>query len=129
MKYKVDWTSPRQGIQHTTVEAISLTAAKEQVESMYAHIEGFNAYCVSPVFEKKEYSQPQQSSNSDSSSSVGGEVDDPSTMIASIAILGGFAMAFYGLFTLPTGIVAMIIGGAVGWVGWKLACWLSDRGW
>ena len=130
MKYKVDWTSPRQGIRSTTVDAINLSAAKEQVESMYAHIEGFNAYCVSPVFEKEERDEPQRSSTSDSSSSsVGGDADDPSTMIATLGILGGVAVAFYGLFTLPTGIVAMVIGGVIGWIGWKIGCWLSDRGW
>ena len=130
MKYKVDWTSPRQGIRSTTVDAINLSAAKEQVESMYAHIEGFNAYCVSPVFEKEERDEPQRSSTSDSSSSsVGGDADDPSTMIATLGILGGIAVALYGLFTLPAGIIAMVIGGGIGWIGWKIGCWLSDRGW
>lgn len=129
MKYKVDWTSPRQGIQHTIVDAISLTAAKEQVESMYAHIEGFKAYCVSPVFEKQEYSEPEQSYSSSSESSSGGSGDDFSTMIGGGALAAGFFIALFGLFTLPTGIVAMVIGGAVGWIGWKVACWLSDRGW
>jgi hypothetical protein len=131
MKYKVDWSSPRQGIQSTTVDAINLTAAREQVESMYAHIEGFNAFCVSPVFEKKEYSEPQQShsSSSSSESSGGGSDDDFSTMIGGGALAAGFFIVLFGLFTLPTGIIAMVIGGAVGWIGWKVACWLSDRGW
>lgn len=131
MKYKVDWNSPRQGIRSTTVDALGPTQAKEQVESMYAHIEGFNAFCVSPVFEKKEYSEPEQSysSSSSSESSVGGDGDDFSTMIGSAALAAGGFIALFGLFTLPTGIIAMVIGGAVGWVGWKVACWLSDRGW
>jgi hypothetical protein len=42
--------------------------------------------------------------------------------------LGGFIILF-GLFTLPSGIGAMLVGGAIGWFGWKLACWLSDKGW
>jgi hypothetical protein len=131
MKYKVDWSSPRQGIQSTTVEALGPMQAKEQVNSMYAHIEGFNAFCVSPVFEKQERSEPQQSysSSSSSESSGGGSDDDFSTMIGGGALAAGFFIALFGLFTLPTGIIAMVIGGAVGWIGWKVACWLSDKGW
>ena len=119
MKYKVDWSSPRQGIQSTTVEALGPMQAKEQVNSMYAHIEGFNAFC----------SEPQQSYSSSSESSGGGSDDDFSTIIGGGALAAGFFIALFGLFTLPTGIIAMVIGGAVGWVGWKVACWLSDRGW
>lgn len=131
MKYKVDWTSPRQGIQHTTVDALNMSAAREQVESMYAHIDGFKAYCVSPVFEKQERSEPQQSYSSDSEnySDGGGSDDDLSTIIGGGALAAGGFIALFGLFTLPTGIIAMVIGGAVGWIGWKVACWLSDRGW
>lgn len=131
MKYKVDWTSPRQGIQSTTVDALNMSAAREQVESMYAHIDGFKAYCVSPVFEKQECSEPQQSYSSDSESysDGGGSDDDFSTIIAGVAFAAGGFIALLGLFTLPAGIIAMVIGGAVGWIGWKLACWLSDRGW
>jgi hypothetical protein len=129
MKYKVDWNSPRQGIRSTTVDALGPMQAEEQVESMYAHVDGFRINCVSPVFEKEEYSEPETSYNSDSSSSSGGEADDPSVMIATVGILGGIAVALYGLFTLPVGIIAMVIGGAIGWIGWKAGCWLSDRGW
>ena len=129
MKYKVDWSSPRQGIRSTTVDALGPMQAEEQVNSMYAHVEGFRSFCVSPVFEKEERSEPQQSYHSSSESSGGGDADDFSTMIGGGALAAGFFIALFGLFTLPTGIVAMIIGGAVGWIGWKVACWLSDRGW
>jgi len=129
MKYKVDWSSPRQGIRSTTVEALGPMQAQEQVESMYAHIEGFRINHVSPVFEKKEYSEPEESYSPSYESSGGGDADDFSTMIGGAALAGGFFVALYGLFTLPTGIIAMVIGGAIGWVGWKVACWLSDRGW
>jgi hypothetical protein len=129
MKYKVDWNSPSQGLQSTTVEAIGLSQAREQVESMYAHVKDFRVFCVSPVFEKQEYSQPQQSYSSSSESSGGGSDDDFSTIIGGGAVAAGFFIALFGLFTLPTGIIAMVIGGAVGWIGWKVACWLSDRGW
>lgn len=127
MKYKVAWSSPRQGIQSTEVDAINMGAAREQVESMYAHIEGFRVTYVAPVFEKEEYSEPEESYSYESSG--GGESDDFSVMIGGAALAAGFFIALFGLFTLPTGIIAMIIGGAVGWVGWKVACWLSDRGW
>jgi hypothetical protein len=130
MKYKVDWNSPSQGLQSTTVEAIGISQAREQVESMYAHIEGFRTISVSPVFEKKEYEKPQQSYNSDSTySSGGGSDDDFSTIVATMALFVGGVIALFGLFTLPVGILAMVVGGAIGWVGWKLAGWLSDRGW
>ena len=131
MKYKVAWSSPRQGIQSTTVDALGIMQAREQVESMYAHIEGFNFISASPVFEKKERSEPEQSyvSGSSSSSSGGGDGDDFSTMIGTASfVVGGFIILF-GMITLPVGSGAMIIGGAVGWLGWKLACWLSDKGW
>ena len=82
---------------------------------------------IVPVFEKQEYSEPVESYSSGSSG--GGMVDDFSTMIGGGAIAAGFFIALFGLFTLPTGIIAMVIGGAVGWIGWKVACWLSDRGW
>jgi hypothetical protein len=61
MKYKIDWSSPRQGIQSTTVDAINTFAVREQVESMYAHIDGFSFISVSPIFEKKKYSRPEES--------------------------------------------------------------------
>ena len=129
MKYKVDWSSPRQGIRSTTVDALGPMQAEEQVNSMYAHVEGFKSFCVSPVFEKQERSEPEQSYSSSYESSGGGDAEDFSVMIGGAAVAAGFFIALFGLFTLPTGIVAMVIGGAIGWVGWKVACWLSDRGW
>ena len=128
MKYKVNWSSPLQGIQSTTVDALNMGAAREQVESMYAHVDGFRFTSVVPVFEKEEYEETEESYSYETSSSSG-EPDDPSTMIATLGIMGGIVVTLYGLFTLPTGIIAMVIGGVIGWVGWKLGCWLSDRGW
>jgi hypothetical protein len=130
MKYKVAWSSPRQGIQSTTVDALGIMQAREQVESMYAHIEGFNFISASPVFEKKERSEPEQSYNSESSySSSDSDGDDFSTMVGTAAFFVAGIAILWGLFTLPSGIGAMLLGGAIGWLGWKLACWLSDRGW
>jgi hypothetical protein len=127
MKFKIAWSSPIQGIQYTTVDALNTFAAREQVESMYSQIDNFSIISIAPVFEKQEYSEPVESYSSGSSG--GGMVDDFSTMIGGGAIAAGFFIALFGLFTLPTGIIAMVIGGAVGWIGWKVACWLSDRGW
>jgi hypothetical protein len=128
MKFKIAWCSPTQGIQSTTVDALNSFAAREQVESMYAHIDGFSFISVSPVFENNESQSPRTSESSYTESSGGG-IEDFSTMIGSGAIAAGGFIILFGMFTLPTGIVAMVVGGAVGWVGWKLACWLSDRGW
>jgi hypothetical protein len=129
MKYKVAWSSPRQGICSTTVDALGPMQAQEQVESMYAHIDGFRFISTSPVFDKKEpesYDDDYEPSYSESS---GGDDDDFSTGIASVGLLVGGCVILFGLFTLPTGIGAMLLGGAIGWLSWKLACWLSDRGW
>jgi hypothetical protein len=131
MKYNVSWNSPRQGIRSTTVDALGPMQAQEQVESMYAHIDGFRINHVSPVFEKKEYSKPEQSYNSESSynDSSGGDADDISVGIATVGIFAAGGFILFGLFTLPSGIGAMLLGGAIGWLSWKLGCWLSDRGW
>lgn len=131
MKYKITWMSPTQGINSTEVEALNMTAAADQVKSMYSQIDGFKVVTVSPVFEKKEYSQPQESYSSNQASQSGGSegFDSFSSAVGSIAFAAGGIIALFGLFTLPVGIVAMVIGGAVGWLGWKLACWLDDRGW
>lgn len=128
MKYKVDWTSPRQGIRSTTVDAIGPMQAEEQVSSMYAHIEGFKAYCVSPVFDKQKSSESQQS-YSPSYESSGGSGDDFSATIAGVGFLVGGCLILFGMFSLPSGVLAMLLGGAVGFLSWKIACWLSDRGW
>jgi len=127
MKYQINWNSPLQGPQSTTVDAINTFAAREQFESMYGAVQGLNVISISPVFNREEHSEPEESYSSESSG--GGEPDDPSVMIASFGVMGGIVVALYGLFTLPTGIIAMVIGGAMGWFGWKAGCWLSDRGW
>jgi hypothetical protein len=132
MKFKVDWTSPKQGIRSTTVEAINMGAAREQVESMYAGIEGFNAFCISPVFDKikpSELQQGQKSSITRSPTSEGSDDEFLSTSIGGLAIALGAACALLGLLTMPLGIFAILAGAAVGWLGMKLAFWLGERGW
>jgi len=131
MKYNVSWNSPSQGIQSTTVDALGPMQAQEQVESLYAHIDGFRFISASPVFEKKEYPQSEQSYSSESNcseSSSGGD-EDFSTMVGTAAFFFAGVAVLWGLITLPSGIGAMLLGGAIGWLGWKLACWLSDKGW
>ena len=127
MKYQINWNSPLQGAQSTTIDAINTFAAREQFDSLYGNVKGINVISISPVFEREKHEEPEQSYIHESSS--GGDVDDPSVMIATVAIFGGAILGLYGLFTLPSGIGALILGGALGWVGWKLGCWLSDRGW
>ena len=93
MKYKVDWSSPRQGIQSTMVDALNMTAAKEQVDSMYAHIDGFKVFCVSPVFEKEKtyqsYEQQPIKVQLVESSDVGSDDDISATIAAGFIIVGG----------------------------------------
>lgn len=126
MKYEVKWMSPRQGLQSTQVDALNVFAAQEQVESMYAHIDGYRYISTSPVFNTQ---RDVQSSNSSPSNNGGGSDDDLSTVIAGVGVTAGFFIALLGLFFLPLGIIAFIVGGLVGWLSWKLAGWLSDRGW
>jgi hypothetical protein len=130
MKYQIAWNSPIQGAQSTTVDAINTFAAREQFESMYGNIDGLNVISISPVFDREESPQPQESYGSNESSSSSSSYDyDLSSSVGTLAIVAGVIIAFLGFFALPAGIVAMVIGGAVGWLGWKLACWLADRGW
>jgi len=129
MKYKVSWNSPRQGIQSTEVDALGPMQAQEQVESMYAGVDGFRINHVTPLFYKKEYSEPSQSHSSQSSDDGGIDFDSVSEFVATAAIMAGGLVALFGLFTLPAGIIAMVIGGGLGWLGWKLGCWMQDKGW
>lgn len=131
MKYKVVWNSPRQGIRSTEVDALGIMQAQEQVESMYADIEGFRINHVAPVFEKRESYEPEPSWQSDSSSYTSSGDGDESigAGIAGVGLLVGGCIILWGMMTLPAGIGAMIIGGGIGWLSWKLGCWVSDRGW
>lgn len=127
MKFKINWNSPTQGTQSTTVDAINTFAAQEQFDSMYGGISGLNVISISPIFDKEEYSESEQFYSSESS---GGESSDSlSSVIGGGAITLGIVVAFAGLFFLPVGILAMIVGGAIGWLGMQLGFWLSDRGW
>jgi hypothetical protein len=130
MKYKVVWNSPRQGIQSTTVDALGPMQAEEQVESMYAHIDGFRINHVTPVFEKQttHVSYGQQPIKVELVESSGSD-DDFSASIGGAGLFVAGCLILFGLFTLPSGIGAMLLGGAVGWLSWKVSCWLSDRGW
>jgi hypothetical protein len=132
MKFKVDWTSPKQGICSTTVEALNMGAAKEQVESMYAGIKGFKAFCISPVFDNPKHADTQSLQKQcviENSTSHVNEDDCLSTSIGGLAITIGAAKILIGLVTLPTGLVGIVAGVTIGWLGMQLAYWLSDRGW
>jgi hypothetical protein len=131
MKYKVDWTSPTQGVRSTTVDALTLNTAREQVESMYRDLKGFKVVCISPVFEKKEYEEPETYSTSSQSDNRSSDPDDfnLSTIVGTAGICIGAFIALIGLFSLPSGIIALVIGGLIGWGGMQLGFWISDRGW
>lgn len=131
MKYKVDWTTPTQGNRSTTVDALTLSTAQEQVESMYRNLKGFRVVCVSPVFEKNEYQESETYSESYQSEEHSSSPDDfnLSTIVGTAGICMGAFIALVGLFTLPGGIIALVIGGFIGWSGMKLGFWISDRGW
>jgi hypothetical protein len=124
MKYNVKWSAAGLSpVNIQEVEALNPDAAKDVVQSMYGSTEDFRIINVSASSPDVDYSSYS------SSSGVGGDADDPSTIIATGGIIGGVILVLFGLFTLPVGIFAMILGGAAGWLSWKLACWVSDRGW
>jgi hypothetical protein len=93
----LEFSSP--GIQSTTVDAINTFAVREQVESMYAHIDGFSFISVSPIFEKKKYSRPEESYKQDSTNS--GDSDDISTMIGAGLSLLVQLLLFWGCSISP----------------------------
>ena len=124
MKYNVKWSAAGLSpVNIQEVEALNPDAAKDVVQSMYGSTEDFRIINVSASSPDVDYSSYS------SSSGVGGDADDPSTIIATGGIIGGVILVLFGLFTLPVGIFAMILGGAAGRLRWKLACWVSDRGW
>jgi hypothetical protein len=88
-----------QGIQSTTVDAINTFAVREQVESMYAHIDGFSFISVSPIFEKKKYSRPEESYKQDSTNS--GDSDDISTMIGAGSVFAWCSYCSSGVVLSP----------------------------
>ena len=124
MKYEVKWTANNQVVESDYVESLNNSGARSQVESMRGNMPGFKVLGV--------YGTRDSDSNSTSTNVThreSGIDDDLSATIAGISVVAGGLVALIGLFMLPVGIIAGVIGGAIGWLGWKLADWLHDRGW
>jgi len=128
MKFEVKWTANNQGIESDYVESLNNFGAEAQVVSMRGNMPGFR---VIGVYGVRESSNDNSHSTPTTSNTQDGIFDDEelSTMVAATSVTAGGLIAIVGLFMLPVGIIAGVIGGLVGWLGWKLATWLQDRGW
>lgn len=131
MKFKACWSSPVQGIQYTEIDAINAVAAKQQMESLYGNIPGFSIAYVSCVMDEKKYPENSQFTHN-TISNVDEDFDDDtplSVFVGTGFVLVGIIIAFLGLFNLPQGLIALIIGGGLGFLGMKITFWMNDRGW
>jgi len=124
MKYEVKWTANNQVVESDYVESLNNSGARSQVESMRGNMPGFKVIGVYGVSDSNPNSTSTNVTHRES-----GIDDDLSATIAGISVVAGGLVALIGLFMLPVGIIAGVIGGAIGWLGWKLADWLHDRGW
>lgn len=123
MKYEVKWTANNEVIQSDYVDSLNNFGARSQVESMRGNMPGFRVIGVYGSRETSEVNSHSSSGNQQHDN------DELSTVVAGISVAAAGLMAIIGLFMLPVGIIVGVIGGAIGWLGWKLAGWLSDRGW
>lgn len=123
MKFEVKWTAKDQLIMSDYVESLNDSGARSQVVAMRSDIPGFSVIGTYAIRDENSTSETSSSVNSGSS-----DFDFSSNVIL-IGISLGCLVSLYGLLSLPTGIVAFFIGGAIGFASWKLGCWLSDKGW
>jgi len=124
MKYEVKWTAHNQLIESDYVDSLNNSGAESQVRSMRGNMPGFRVIGVYGVRESSN-NHSHCNSNTESSDSY----DELSTIVAGTSVAAGGLIAIIGLFMLPVGIIAGVIGGLIGWLGWKFATWLQDRGW
>ena len=126
MKFEVKWTADNQVIETDYVDSLNNSGAESQVRSMRGNMPGFRIIGVYGVREQSNnYSHTSSYTNVDR----GDSPYEVSATVATIGILSGGLLVVVGLFMLPVGIIVGIIGGAVGWLSWKLGTWLSDKGW
>ena len=128
MKFEVKWTANNQGIESDYVDSLNNFGARSQVESMRGNMPGFRIIGVHGVRETYDNNSHSTPTTSNTQDSVFAD-EELSTMVAATSVTAGGLIAIVGLFMLPVGIIAGVIGGLVGWLGWKLATWLQDRGW
>ena len=127
MKYEVKWTANNNLIQSDIVESLNGIGAQSQVESMRGSMPGFHIIGTYAYNEPIDYSSSNSSTSA--SSSEGYDMDFSANIV--VLGLGVSALLFiWGLVTISsTGILAMILGGFIGWLAWKVGSWLADRGW
>lgn len=106
------------------------SGARSQVVAMRSDIPGFSVIGTYAIRDGANAIRDENSTSETSSSVNSGSSDfDFSSNVTLIGISLGCLVSLYGLLSLPTGIVAFFIGGAIGFASWKLGCWLSDKGW
>jgi len=127
MKYEVKWTAHNSLIQSDIVESLNGIGAQSQIESMRGSMPGFRIIGTYAYNEPIDYSSSNNSTST--SSSEGYDMDFSANIV--VAGFGAAALLIiWGLTTISsTGILAMILGGFVGWLAWKGGSWLADRGW
>lgn len=118
--YEVSWTSPTQGAVRTEVSALNTFAAREQVESMYAHVDGFSVVYVKPVTEEVSYVR-ENNYTQPSHYEAGSGFDSWGEFVGTCIMLVAMAIILYGLFTLPNGLLFLILGALLAWVAIKVA--------
>ena len=129
MKFEVKWTANNQVIESDYVNSLNNSGAEAQVVSMRGNMPGFRVIGVYAVNETRDFSSYQTSNNDNDNVDRSDSPYELSGTIATFGILGGFVLMLFGLFSMPSGIIAFFIGGFVGWLGWKIGTWLADRGW
>jgi len=118
--FEVRWIANGQSQNSITVDAFSATAARDQVQTMYGNLPGFNVRYVDDItgYKKEVYSEMYKPSEYDSSSSGfdswGEFVGTCIGFIAAVPII-------YGLFTMPSGIFFIAIGVFLAWVAIQVA--------
>ena len=129
MKYEVKWTAHNSLIQSDIVESLNGIGAQSQIESMRGSMPGFHIIGTYAYNEPVDYSSSDSSNSTSSSEGYGYDMDFSANIVT--FGLGVAALLFiWGLATITsTGILAMILGGFIGWLAWKVGTWLSDKGW
>lgn len=124
MKFIVKWSaSGLSPVNEEEVEALNPSAAESRVRAMYGGMDDFRVINVSGSSPDIDYS-----SDSSSYSGDGGDLEIGAGIVTA-GVFGGLLLVLYGMATLPIGIFTMFLGGALGFLSWKLGFWLGERGW
>lgn len=116
--FEVRWIANGQSQNSITVDAFNAISAKDQVQSMYGNLPGFNVRYVDDITgcKKEVYSEMYRPSEY-SSSGFNSWGEFIGTCIGFVAVVP----LIYGLFTMPSGIIFILIGAFLAWVAIQVA--------